>query len=171
MVRLRAGEIEEAAGQRRQKRRHDPRSQDDVPPPNPPQRELRPRRRLGKEPAGSSSHAKGPMQAPYIMQGGPAPPPSRANPTKQGIAHDICPRTPPHLQVEFTPEQRSYPGCPRLTRPQFVHGFAVEMARNYYKQDVALREARKEDVYKYRKVRGLKGVFGANYMQTSIPLL
>ena len=159
MVRLRAGEIEEAAGQRRQKRRHDPRSQDDVPPPNPPQRELRPRHRPGKEPTGSSSQAKMPRKAPYIMQGGPAPPLSRANPTKQGIAHDIYPRTPPRLQVEFTPEQRSYPGCPRLTRPQLVHGFTVEMARNYYKQDVALREARNKDVYKYEKCEGLERRF------------
>ena len=171
MVRLLAGDREEAAGQRRQKRRHDLRSQDDVPPPNPPQRELRPHHRPGKEPAGSSSQAKEPRKASYIMQGGPAPPPSRANPTKQGIAHDICPRTPPRLQVEFTPEQRSYPGCPRLTRPQLVHGFAVEMARNYYKQDVALREPARKMYTNMRSVRGLKGVFGANYMKTFMPQL
>ena len=159
MVRLRAGETEDEAGQRRQKCHHDRRSRDDVPPPNPPQRELRPRHRPGKEPAGSSSQAKEPRKASYIMQGEPAPPPSRANPTKQGIAHDICPRTPPRLQVEYAPEQRSYPGYPRLARPQLVHGFAIEMARNYYKQDVALREARKKDVYKYEKCEGLERCF------------
>jgi len=61
--------------------------------------------------------------------------------------------------VEFTLEQRSYPGCPKLARPQFVRGFVVEMARNYYKQDVALREARKEEVYKYEKCEGLERSF------------
>jgi len=33
------------------------------------------------------------------------------------------------------------------------------MARNYYKQDVVLREARKEDVYKYEKCEGLERHF------------
>ena len=93
MVKLRPGETMEAAGQRRQKRRHDRRSRDDVPPPNPPQRELRPHHRPGKEPTGSSSQAKEPRKAPYVMQGIPVPPPSRPNPTWQGVAQAICPRT------------------------------------------------------------------------------
>ncbi|KAG2594638.1 hypothetical protein PVAP13_5KG003612 [Panicum virgatum] len=135
--------------QRRQKRRHDPRNQMEVPPPNP-SRELRPRQRTGKEPAGSSSR-KEPRKAPYIMQGQPMHPPSRANPTRRSIAHDICPNTPPRMQVEYSSEQRTYPHIPRLKRPGIVHGFEVEMGRNYYKQDVALREACKEEVYKYQK--------------------
>ena len=160
----------EPSDQRRQKRHHDPNIQrQEASPPIPPLRELCPRQRAGKEVAGSSS--QGPRRPPNIMQGRPAPPPSRASPTRRGIAYDICPCTPPRLQVEFTLEQRSYPGCPSLARPQFVQGFAVEMARNYYKQDVALREARKEDVYKYEKCEGLERRFGASYIQTSIPRL
>ena len=54
MVRPRAGESLEDAEQRRQKRRHDPHTQREDAPQNPP-RELRPRHRAGKEPAGSSS--------------------------------------------------------------------------------------------------------------------
>ena len=131
MVRQCPGETMDDVVQRRQKRRHDPRNQMEVPPPNP-SRELRPRQRTGKEPAGSSSR-KEPRKAPYILQSGPTPSPSRASPTRRGIAHDICPRTPPRLQVEFTPEQRNYPNIPRLMRPGVVPGFAVVMARNYYK--------------------------------------
>jgi hypothetical protein len=40
-----------------------------------------------------------------------------------------------------------------------VPGFTVEMERNYYKQDVALREARKEKVYRYDKSEGLERRF------------
>jgi hypothetical protein len=54
-----------SSGQRRQKHRHDPQIQEEeVSPPSPPQRELRPRHRPGKEPAGSSSQAHPPHQAP-----------------------------------------------------------------------------------------------------------
>ena len=74
MVRPRAGESLEDAEQRRQKRRHDPRAPREDPP-NPP-RELRPRHRAGKEPAGSSSR-KEPRKGPYIMQSRPMAPPSR----------------------------------------------------------------------------------------------
>ena len=145
------------AVQRRQKRCHDPHAQREDPPPNP-TRELRPRHRADKEPAGSSSR-KEPRKAPYILQSGPTPPPSRASPTRRGIAHDICPRTPPRLQVEFTPEQRNYKHIPRLRRPRVVPSFEVTLSRNYYKQDVALREARKEEVYKYEKSEGLERRF------------
>jgi len=44
-------------------------------------------------------------------------------------------------------------------RPQIVHGFAIELERSYYKQDVALRDARKEEVYKYEKSEGLERRF------------
>ena len=67
MVKQRPGESMDDAVQRRQKRRHDPRTQREVPPPNP-SRELRPRHRASKESAGSSSR-KEPRKAPYIMQG------------------------------------------------------------------------------------------------------
>ena len=130
MVRPRAGESLEDAEQRRQKRRHDPHTQREDAPRNPP-RELRPRHRAGKEPAGSSS--KEPRKAPYILQSRAAAPPSRPTPTSKGIAHDICPKTPPRLVVEYPPGQRTYPNIPRLHRPGIVPGFTVEMERNYYK--------------------------------------
>ena len=145
------------AMQRRQKRRHDPRTQREVPPPNP-SMELRPHHCAGKESAGSSSR-KEPRKAPYILRSQPTPPPSRASPTRRGIAHDICPRTPPRLQVEYSHEQHNYPHIPRLKRPGVVPGFEVTLCRNYYKQDVALREARKEEVYKYEKSEGLERRF------------
>ena len=131
MVRPRAGESLEDVEQRRQKHRHDPHTQREDAPRNPP-RELRPRHRAGKEPAGSSS-GKEPRKAPYIMQSRPAAPPSRPTPTSKGIAHDICPKTPPRLRVEYSSEQRNYPSVPRLHRPGIVPGFTVEMERNYYK--------------------------------------
>jgi hypothetical protein len=84
------------------------------------------------------------------------PPPSRANPSRRGIAWEICPRTPPHLQIEYQEDQRQYPRCPKLTRPQILLGFAVEMGRNCFKQTVALTNARKEDVYKYEKAENLE---------------
>ena len=93
------------------------------------------------------------------MQGQPMHPPSRANPTRRGIAHDICPRTPPRLQIEYSPEQHNYPHIPRLKRPEIVYGFEIEMGRNYYKQDVALREAHKEEVYMYEKSEELERHF------------
>ena len=166
MVRPRPGESLEDAVQRRQKRRHDPHTQREDAPRNPP-RELRPRHRAGKEPAGSSS-GKEPRKAPYIMQSRPAAPPSRPTPTSKGIAHDICPKTPPRLQVEYSSEQRNYTSIPRIHRPGIVPGFTVEMERNYYNQDVALREARKEKVYRYDKSEGLERAFGASFMKTSI---
>jgi hypothetical protein len=58
---------------------------------------------------------------------------SRPTPTRKGISHDICPKTPTRLQVEYSFEQRNYPSIPRLHRPGIVPGFAVEMERNYYK--------------------------------------
>jgi hypothetical protein len=87
------------------------------------------------------------------------PPPSRANPTSKGIAWEICPRTPPRLQIEFQEDQHQYPKCPKLTRPQILPGFAVEMGRNYFKQTVALTNARKEDMYKYEKAENLERRF------------
>ena len=116
--------------ERRVKQRHDPSTQreDDESPPSPPQRELRPRRHPGKEPTGSSSQAppaREPRRAPYILQSRPNPPPARANPQRRGIAYDICPRTPPRLQVEFAPDQRRYNSYPRLARPQHVEGLLL----------------------------------------------
>ena len=150
--------------ERRVKQRHDPSTQreDDESPPSPLRRELRPRRRLGKETAGSSSQAppaREPRRAPYILQSRPNPPPARANPQRRGIAHDICPRTPPRLQVEYAPDQRMYERYPRLARPQHVEGYAIEMPRNYSGQEVALRDARQEEVYRYEKNEGLERRF------------
>ena len=107
------------------------------------------------------------------MQGMPNPPPAQINPQRRGIAHDICPRTLPHLQVEFTPEQRNYNRFPRLAHPRLVEGFAIEMARNYSGQEVALRDARQEDVYRLQKCEGLERCFWCQLHQdfyTSIVL-
>jgi hypothetical protein len=102
-----------SSGQRRQKHRHDPQIQEEeVSPPSPPPSELCPRHRPGKEPAGSSSQARPPRQAPYMMPSMAVPPPSRANPSRRGIAWKICPRTPPRLQVKYPQDQRQYPRCP-----------------------------------------------------------
>ena len=122
--------------ERRVKQRHDPSTQreDDESPPSPPRRELRPRRRPGEEPAGSSSQAppaREPHWAPYILQSKPNPPPAMANPQRRGIVYDICPWTPPRLQVEYAPDYRRYDGYPRLARPQHIEGYAVELPRNY----------------------------------------
>jgi hypothetical protein len=62
-------------------------------------------------------------------------------------------RSPPRLQVAFPEDQHQYPTCPKLARPQIVQGFAIQMGRNYYKQVVALSNARKEEVYKYENVK------------------
>ena len=150
--------------ERRVKQRNDPSTQwpDDELLPSPPQRELRPRRRPGKKPAGSSNQAplaREPRRAPYILQSRPNPPPARANPQRRGIAHDICPRTPPRLQVEYAPDQRRYESYPRLAHPQHVEGFAIEMPRNYSGEEVALRDARQEDVYRLEKSEGLERHF------------
>ena len=150
--------------ERRVKQRNDPSTQrqDDESPPSPPQRELRPHRHPGKEPAGSSSQAppaREPRRAPYILQSRPNPPPDRVNPQRRGIAHDICPRTPPRLQVEYAPDQRRYESYPRLARPQLVEGYAIEMPRNYSGQEVALRNARQENVYRLEKNEGLERRF------------
>jgi hypothetical protein len=87
------------------------------------------------------------------------PPPSRANPSRRGIAWEICPRTPPRLQIEYQEDQRQYPRCPKLSRPQILPEFAVAMGRNYFKQIMALTNARKEDVYKYEKAENLERRF------------
>ena len=147
MGRARAGE---PAGQRRQKRRHGPQVQREEDfPPSPPQRELRPHRRPGKESAGSSSQTAEPSihdakhaHASSIL--------SKSN--KKRPCMGVCPWTPPGLQVEFTAEQSQYPHCPKLARPRVLPDFAVQMGRNYYKQAVGLREAQKEE--------GLKSVKG-----------
>jgi hypothetical protein len=124
---------------------------------SPPPRELRPNRRPGKEPASSSqAPSRAARQAPYMMPSMAVPPPSRANPPRRGIAWEICPRTPPRLQIEYQEDQHQYPRCPKLTRPQILPRFAVEMGRNYFKQTVALTNARKEDVYKYEKAENLE---------------
>jgi hypothetical protein len=87
------------------------------------------------------------------------PPPSRANPIRKGIAWEICTRTPPRLQIEFQEDQRQYPRFPKLTCPQILPWFVVEMGRNYFKQTMALTNARKEDVYKYEKAENLERRF------------
>jgi hypothetical protein len=46
-----------------------------------------------------------------------------------------------------------------------VPSFAVEMGRNYFKQTVALTNARKEDVYKYGKVENLERRFWSQLHQ------
>src|SRR5688572_16172893 len=145
-------------GQQRQKHRHDPQLQvQEDSPPSPPSREPRPNRRPGKERASSNqAPSRASRQAPYMMPSMAVPPPSRANPTRKGIAWEICPRTPPRLQIEFQEDQRQYPRCPKLTRPQIVPGFAVEIGRNYFKQTLALTNAREEDVYKYEKAENLE---------------
>jgi hypothetical protein len=149
-----------SAGQRRQKRQHDPQIQEEeVSPPSPTPRELRPRHHPGKEPARSNSQAHPPRQAPYMMPSMAVPPPSRANPSRRGIAWEICPRTPPHLQIEYQEDQRQYPRCPKLARPQILPEFTVSMGRNYFKQTIALINARKEDVYKYEKAENLERRF------------
>jgi hypothetical protein len=84
------GRAGEPSGQHQQTRRHDAQIQEEVSPPCPPPRELRPRRRPGKEPTGSSSQAHPPRQAPCMMASMPNPP-SRANPSRRGIAADIFP--------------------------------------------------------------------------------
>ncbi|RLM61620.1 hypothetical protein C2845_PM14G07840 [Panicum miliaceum] len=146
----------EPSGQLWQKSRHDLQIQEEeVSRPSPPPRELRPHRHPGKEPTGSSSQAPPSRQAPYMMASMPNPP-SRANPSSRGIAWDICPRTPPCLQVAFPEDQRQYPTSPKVARAQIVQGFAIQMGRNYYKQVVALSNACKEKVYKYEKCEGLE---------------
>jgi hypothetical protein len=87
------------------------------------------------------------------------PPPSRANPSRRGIAWEICPRTPPRLQVEYPEHQCQYPRCPKLARPQILPEFTISMGRNYFKQTVALTNAGKEDVYKYEKAENLERRF------------
>ncbi|RLN24289.1 hypothetical protein C2845_PM07G22800 [Panicum miliaceum] len=93
------------------------------------------------------------------MRSMPVPPPSHANPSRRGVAWEICPRTPPRLQVEVAPDQQQYPRCPKLTRPQLVPGFAIQLWWDYFGQKVALRNARNEEVYRYDKSEGLEGRF------------
>jgi hypothetical protein len=120
-----------STGQRWQKHRHDPQIQEEeVSPPSPPPRELHPHHRPRKEPAGSSSQAHPPRQAPYMMPSMAVPPPSRANPSRWEIAWEICPRTPPRLQIEYPEDQHQYPRCPKLARPQILPEFTVSMGRN-----------------------------------------
>ena len=52
-----------------------------------------------------------------------------------------------------------YERYPRLARPQHVEGYAIEMPRNYSGQEVALRDARQEEVYRYEKNEGLERHF------------
>jgi hypothetical protein len=86
-------------------------------------------------------------------------PPARANPSRRGIAADICSRTPPCLEVTFSADQTRYPVCPKLTRPQILPEFTVSLGRNYFKQAVALTSARTEDVYRYEKAENLERRF------------
>jgi hypothetical protein len=67
--------------------------------------------------------------------------------------------------VAFPDDQRQYPTCPKLARPQIVQGFAIQIGRNYYKQAVALSNARKEEVYKYEKCEGLERHFWCRLLQ------
>jgi hypothetical protein len=97
-------------------------------------------------------------------------PPSRANPSRRGIAVDICPQTPPCFEVVFSADQTRYPVCPKLARPQIPDGFAVQMGRDYFKQAVALTNARIEDVYKCEKAEIWKEGFVVSCIKISIPL-
>ena len=79
--------------------------------------------------------------APNMTQGMPVPPPARANPSRRGIAWDICRQTPPRLQVEYHADQRQYPRCPNLLAPKLSQVLQLRWEEKYYKQIVALREA------------------------------
>ena len=157
------------AVQRRQKRRHDPRNQREVPPPNP-SRELRPRQCAGKEPAGSSPR-KEPRKAPYIMQGQPMHPPSRANPTRRGIAHDICPSTPPRLQVEYSSEQCTYPHIPWSRDPELFMDSRLRWEETIISRMRLLGRLARKKYTNMRSVKDLRGIFGASFMKTFIPQL
>jgi hypothetical protein len=72
---------------------------------------------------------------------------------------DICPQTPPRLEVIFSADQTQYPVCPKLARPQILDGYVVQMGRDYFKQAVALTNAWTKDVYQYEKAENLERRF------------
>jgi hypothetical protein len=98
------------------------------------------------------------------------PPPSWANPTRKGIAWEICPRTPPRLQIEFQEDQRQYPRCPKLTHPQILPGFAVEMGEiTSNKPWHWLMHARRTCI-NMRRQKIWKEDFGVSCIRISTPL-
>jgi hypothetical protein len=162
-----------STGQRRQKRHHDPQHQvEEDSPPSPTLRELRPNRRPGKEPAGSSqTSTRAARQAPYMMPSMAVPPPSRANPSRRGIAWDICPRTPPRLQIEYQEDQRQYPRCRSFPVLKFCLSLLfpweeTTSSKRWHSQMHARRTCTST-----RRRKTWKGDFGVSCIKISTPLL
>jgi hypothetical protein len=129
-----------------------------------------PPRRHGKGPAKEKPrykpHPKKSHQAPYVHQSCAA---TRVPPKhKQGVAAQICPKTPPRLIPTLPPNVRVVDTPIKLRDPGSVLGFAEHMIRDYSKNALAVREQRDENVYLYLKGEGLEANFGVTSIETSI---
>jgi hypothetical protein len=123
-------------------------------------------RRPGKELAQSqyTPHPQQPRLAPYMMRSMPVPRASaRPNPRARGAAYEICPRTRDRLAVEFGPDQRNHPYCPKMRSPGVIEGFAISATRDYFKQSITVKNQRAIDPYRYRKSEGLEQRFWCDF--------
>jgi hypothetical protein len=125
----------------------------------------KPPRRHGKGPAKEKPryepHPKKIHQAPYVHQSRAA---TRVPPKhKQGVAAQICPKTPPRLIPTLPPNVRVVDTPIKLRDPGSVIGFAEHMIRDYSKNALAVREQREENVYLYLKGEGLEARFWCDF--------
>ncbi|CAN6233150.1 unnamed protein product [Urochloa humidicola] len=126
------------------------------------------RRTKGKEVDGESSqleqqyapHPPRPRkEAPYIVpMGGPMPQPT-APKKKKGPAHEICPTTPEHLKIEYGPDQLRKENCPKIHQPMHPFGYDMVMPRDYYKQALVVKDAKKKDPFEWDKEEGIEERF------------
>jgi hypothetical protein len=122
-------------------------------------------RRHGKGPAREKTrykpHPKKSHQASYVHQSRAATciPPKH----KQGVATNICPKTPPRLIPTLPPNVRVVDTPIKLRELGSVIGFVEHMTRDYSKNALAVREQREEGVYQYLKGEGLEARFWCDF--------
>lgn len=115
-------------------------------------------RRKGKEPMETSScrSSRG-HEAPYIMQSMPVQP--KIIKRDRGLAHEVCPNHPEHLEITFHWDQRIESICPKLHPTQVPHGFTPWLAKNYYNKFVAVKKEQTYDPFMYKKMIGIDARF------------
>lgn len=115
-------------------------------------------RRKGKEPMETSScRSSHGHEAPYIMQSMPVQP--KIIKRDWGLAHEVCPNHPEHLEITFHWDQRIESICPKLHPTQVPHGFTPRLAKNYYNKFVAVKKEQTYDPFMYKKMIGIDARF------------
>lgn len=87
------------------------------------------------------------------------PVPSKIIKRDQGLAHEVCPNTPDHLEVTYHKDQRIESICPKLHAPRHPLGYTPRLTKNCHNQSVTVKKERSYDPFRYQKMEGIDSRF------------